>query len=135
MQGLLNSREQITLEQKILWSSVAYWGAIADQELSVLDEAGLNQSAANCIIRLRQHIEYLEDYFQLKEVPAAPVMAVPASWGVAAASKVSSEPLKPSSEEDEAKESSEPELDPEIQRLLRGNPESDRLMTEMFASL
>lgn len=137
MQQLLNSHEKVTLEQKILWSSLAYWGAIADRELGLLDEEELNQSAANCIIRLRQHIEYLEDYFQLKEVPTAPVMTLPTGWEVFATSngKGSTEAVAGASEEEEEKDVSQTELDPEIQRLLRGDPESDKFMTEMFASL
>lgn len=135
IQYLSEPPEEVFFQQKILWASVAYWGAIADRELGLLDKAGLNQSAANCIIRLRQHIKYLEDYFQLQEVPAAPVMAVPAGWGVAAASNGKSEQVEAASKEEEAKEEAQPELDPEIQRLLRGDPETDRYMAEMFASL
>ncbi len=137
IQRLLKSRSQISLEQKILWSSVAYWGVIADRELGLLDQAGLNQSAANCLIRLRQHIEYLEDYFQLKEVPTVPVVTLPNSWGVSAPSNGngSTETGVRTGEEEEEKDVSQTELDPDLQRLLRGDPESDKFMTEMFASL
>ena len=132
IQYLMDVPESFVLEQKLLSSSLAYWGVIADRELGLLNEEGLNQSAANCIIRLGQHIEYLADFFQLKEAPEIPMMALPTGW--------SSPEIKPSqlNEEKEqnkvieAKKETEGDENQEIQHLLRGNPKNDHLIAKIF---
>ncbi|MGH2416653.1 MAG: hypothetical protein ACRDEA_23735, partial [Microcystaceae cyanobacterium] len=52
VQYLMDSPGSFSLEHKILWSNLAYWGALADRELGLLEPKQLNQSAANCIYRL-----------------------------------------------------------------------------------
>lgn len=129
---LMDVPEVFVLEQKLLCASLAYWGAIADRELGLLNEKGLNQSAANCIIRLRQHIAYLEEAFQLKERPASPVIAVPAGWGMTGGYREPLNQEEKANESMEVKQEEEPDEEAEIKRLLRGNPKNDRLIEKMF---
>lgn len=61
VQFLMDASTLISKEQKVLWSSLSYWGAIADRELKVLSsEEELTHSAANCIYWLKRQIVYLE---------------------------------------------------------------------------
>jgi hypothetical protein len=132
IQYLMDVPDSFALAQKLLSSSLAYWGAIADRELGLLNEKGLNQSAANCIIRLRQHIAYLEEAFQLKERPESPVIAVPAGWGMTGVHREQLNQEEKANESMEVKQGETPDEDEEIKRLLRGNPKNDRLIEKMF---
>jgi hypothetical protein len=60
VQFLMDATTLISKEQKVLWSSLSYWGAIADRELEVLPTEELTHSAANCIYWLKRQIVYLE---------------------------------------------------------------------------
>lgn len=60
VQFLMDSTTLISREQKVLWSSLSYWGAIAERELGILPSEQLTLSAANCIYRLERQIAYLK---------------------------------------------------------------------------
>lgn len=60
VQFLMDATTLISKEQKVMWSSLSYWGAIADRELEVLPSEQLTHSAANCVYLLKRQIVYLE---------------------------------------------------------------------------
>ncbi|MGH2414860.1 MAG: hypothetical protein ACRDEA_14445, partial [Microcystaceae cyanobacterium] len=83
LQYVMDRETQLSPQQKVLWSSVAYWGALADKELAILPPEQLRESAANCICRLRQQIDYLERYFALNSTewsPFVPRVDAPPEW-------------------------------------------------------
>jgi hypothetical protein len=66
IQYLLSPETLFSLPEKVLWSSEAFWSAIASRELEVLSLEQLRTSALYCISRLQQHIEFLETGLALK---------------------------------------------------------------------
>lgn len=47
--------------EKVMWASVAYWGAVACSELNWLELEQLQKCALNCIYRLEEQMDYLNN--------------------------------------------------------------------------
>ena len=60
---LLEDEIGLNLEKKILWSSSAYWGVLAYQEVLNLCQNDLRVVAANCVAQLQGHIQLFYQYF------------------------------------------------------------------------
>ncbi len=60
---LLEDEIGLNLEKKILWSSSAYWGVLAYQEVLDLGQNDLRMVAANCVAQLKGHIQLFYQYF------------------------------------------------------------------------
>lgn len=144
-QYLINETAQFKTSQKILWANLAYWKAIVERELEIFSPEQLSWSANYCVLSLRKHIEFLKTYFELDLMKTTQKIVCPWGMGISnylpkiAGASVSSQyemvsssdELKPASSLEE--EATEAEIDPK--QFLKGNPEDDELMRNLFENL
>jgi hypothetical protein len=132
-QYLMESSVGLTLEKKILWSSDAYWSAIAYRELGVLEEEQLKRCASNCIIRLWQHVNFLGNYFRV--IPNFPLTGTPlfteGQWQQRNEVKLPAEESGEKTESRPSKTSSELNFEEEEAQLM-DNPVYDQWGMSLF---
>jgi hypothetical protein len=119
--------------QKVLWSSRAFWGASAEREVGQLDAEQLSRRATHCVRCLRDHIDYLKNYFQYWEIDDR--IAASAS-GPAVPTLAATSPVPPLLEEEKREEETEEETkvmsDEEMEQWLRHDPENDGWRSNLF---
>ena len=129
---LLNVGGSFNLSHKVLWSCQAFWGAIAHCEVMGKDSEELSVSATNCLYSLRQHIDYLKQTFNYRELGDQLLSAETTS----PQSVVAYSPLS-ESEEIEERDENEPEAEMSVEQLdqlLRHDPVNDPWRRNIFNS-
>jgi hypothetical protein len=122
---LMDSQRSFTLPQKVLWSSQAFWGAIAEREVGQANAEQLSRIATYCIGCLREHIDYLKNYFEYREIADGTTVNAPSNPTVLT---TSSPPL-----EDEATEgNTEVMSEEEMEQWLRHDPKNDDWRSNLF---
>lgn len=58
---LSQSKSKGSVMEKVMWASVGYWGAVACSELELLSNIQLQRCAMNCIYRISEQMDYLNN--------------------------------------------------------------------------
>lgn len=68
LQFFLNDKILLNRYEKILKPSIAYWGAIAWEEMGLISSSSEKEEIATyCLYQLEHHIKFLEQFFSLDE--------------------------------------------------------------------